>query len=103
MPDGARLLPGWPRALREDLAAAYCGLSPSAFQRAVAPKVPAIRPSPGCVAWLRDDLDAYLDDCRTAGQPAREEAPDDAELRALAARLAAPPPSARGRKAKAGR
>ena len=60
MPDGARL-PGWPRALREPLAAAYVGLSASTFRAAVAPSVPSVRLTTGRVAWLREDLDAWLD------------------------------------------
>ena len=94
MPDPR--LPGWPRALREDLAAAYVGLSASTFRAAVAPAVPAVRLSPGRVAWLRDDLDRWLDSRRDGPRQAEE---IDADIRALAERLAAPAPSARRRKA----
>ncbi|MBS7810500.1 helix-turn-helix transcriptional regulator [Roseococcus pinisoli] len=54
-------LPYWPRALREPLAAAYVGLSGSTFRQVVVPAVPAVRLTTGRVAWLREDLDAWLD------------------------------------------
>lgn len=54
-------LPFTPRAMRADLAALYVGLSPSTFRQVVAPVVPAIRLTAGRVAWLREDLDAWLD------------------------------------------
>ncbi|NKE43421.1 hypothetical protein HB662_01430 [Roseomonas frigidaquae] len=60
MPDGTAL-PGWPRALREEWAAAYVGLSPSTFRQAVVPAVQAVRLTAGRVAWLREDLDAWLE------------------------------------------
>jgi predicted DNA-binding transcriptional regulator AlpA len=65
MPDGF-ILPGWPRALREELAAAYVGLSPASFRRDVVPEVPPIKLTTRCVGWLREDLDAWLD--RRAGR-----------------------------------
>jgi predicted DNA-binding transcriptional regulator AlpA len=60
MQDASRL-PDWPRALRLPLAAAYVGLSPATFQRAVATAVVAIYLTPGTVVWLREDLDRWLD------------------------------------------
>jgi len=56
-----RGLPGWPRALRATLAAAYVGVSESAFYAHIASAIPHIHPTPGTTAWLREDLDAYLD------------------------------------------
>lgn len=61
MPDHTRL-PDWPRALRLPLAAAYVGLSATAFREHVASKLSAIHLTPGTVAWLRDDLDRWLDE-----------------------------------------
>ena len=56
-----RALPGWPRALRAPLAAAYVGVSEPAFRIHIAPGLQSINPTPGTRAWLREDLDAYLD------------------------------------------
>ena len=54
---------GWPRGMKEDVAASYVGLSPSAFLRAVgAGKLP--QPewiTRGRRIWLKDDLDDFLD------------------------------------------
>ena len=63
-------LPGWPRGLREELAAAYVGLSVGTFRAQVAAgEAPdAIRLTAGRKVWLRDDLDRYLD--RKAGHVA---------------------------------
>lgn len=57
MPD---IPPAWPRALRAELAAAYVGLSTASFARhcAVAP----IQVTPHLKAWLREDLDRWLDE-----------------------------------------
>ena len=52
-------LPAWPRALRASLAAAYLGMSEASFRRHVA--IPPVQTAPGIVAWLREDLDAWLD------------------------------------------
>jgi len=64
MPERRQQPPSWPYALRAPLAAAFCGLSESAFLLHVAPHVPSIAPSPGSRAWLRDDLAAWLDGLR---------------------------------------
>lgn len=67
MPDGSRLtpaeLPGWPRALRAPLAAAYLGVSRSLLHELVARgELPRpIHITPGTAVWLRDQLDAWLD------------------------------------------
>lgn len=60
MPDGSAL-PGWPRALKEAWAAAYVSLAPSTFRALVAPQIPPIWVTDGRVAWLREDLDRWLD------------------------------------------
>lgn len=56
-------LPGWPRALHVDLAAAYVSLSPASFLASVkkndAPQ--PISVSAGRKAWLIEDLDGWLD------------------------------------------
>lgn len=62
-------LPGWPRGLREPLAAAYVGLSGSTFRQVVVPQVPAIRLTPSRVVWLREDLDRWLDAKRPSSEP----------------------------------
>ena len=57
-------IPGWPRALSEDLAAAYVGqLSIGTFRAEVdAGRIPAaVQLTSGRKAWLIEDLDAYLD------------------------------------------
>lgn len=74
MPD--QPLPGWPRGLREELAAAYVGLSVSTVRAlrhdgAFPAPVPLTR---GRQVFLRDDLDAWLD--RKAG---RTMAPDGSD------------------------
>jgi predicted DNA-binding transcriptional regulator AlpA len=60
-------LPGWPRGLREDLAAAYVGLSVSTIRsERIAGRFPApIAITVGRIVYLREDLDSYLD--RKAG------------------------------------
>lgn len=55
-------LPGWPRGMREDIAAEYVGLSPATLRSQVA----ATRLTPGRIVYLKEDLDAYLD--RKAGR-----------------------------------
>jgi predicted DNA-binding transcriptional regulator AlpA len=56
-------LPGWPRALRREWAAAYVGLGTSTFDQGVEDgDLPKPIPTIGTVkAWLLDDLDAWLD------------------------------------------
>jgi predicted DNA-binding transcriptional regulator AlpA len=68
-------LPGWPRALREEWAAAYVGMSASLFRTAVASEVSPVRLSKTRVAWLREDLDAWLD--RRAGRVAGSTEPEN--------------------------
>lgn len=74
MPDGANL-PGWPRALREDWAAAYVGLGTTTFREQVAPSVPAVTLVGRRKAWLREDLDRWLDARRAGGAPSEEDNP----------------------------
>lgn len=56
-------LPGWPRGLREPLAAAYVGVSEALIRREVAagafPRPVSL--TPGRQVWLREDLDRWLD------------------------------------------
>ncbi len=61
-------LPGWPRGLREDLAAGYVGLSASTIraERARGAFPAPVLLTPGRQVYLREDLDAYLD--RKAGR-----------------------------------
>jgi predicted DNA-binding transcriptional regulator AlpA len=56
-------LPGWPRGLREPLAAAYVGLSASTIRAEYAAgRFPApVALTVGRQVWLRDDLDLWLD------------------------------------------
>ncbi len=65
-----RALPGWPRGLREELAAAYVGLSAGTIraERARGAFPAAVLLTPGRIVYLREDLDAYLD--RKAGRVA---------------------------------
>ena len=62
MPDGGTL-PGWPRGMRVDQAAAYCGISRSSLHQLVAagdaPK--PVKLTRGIAVWLKEDLDAWLD------------------------------------------
>jgi predicted DNA-binding transcriptional regulator AlpA len=58
----------------EKAAAYYVGLSPSTFRAEVAPNVRPIRLTQGRIAWLREDLDAWLE--RRAGRiPVDQPAP----------------------------
>lgn len=103
MPDGSTL-PGWPRALREDLAAAYVGLSATTFRQVVAPAVPAILLSTGRIAWRRDHLDAWIESRPTrngvvdSAPPAADAAPppEPAHARSPVAAALANLPPARG-------
>ncbi len=54
-----------PRLLKTEEAARYVGLSVSSFRSEVAPWCRKLHPVAGRVAWLRDDLDAWID--RLAG------------------------------------
>ena len=53
--------PDWPRAMRVPDAAAYVGLSNTTFLREVAPRLKSVPLTCRTVAWLREDLDAWLD------------------------------------------
>lgn len=68
----ATATPGWPLLLRRELAAAYVGMSPSTFDKAVKE---GLLPRPvatvySLVQWHRGDLDAWAEDRRAEGQPA---------------------------------
>lgn len=54
------MLPDWPAAMRAELAAAYCGLSESAFRQHKTRPAP-VRPTPKTVVWRRADLDRWLE------------------------------------------
>ena len=69
-------LPGWPRALPAPLAAAYVGLSVTSIYRLADFPAP-VHLSPGRIAWLREDLDRWLD-AKAGRMPAST--PDDADL-----------------------
>jgi hypothetical protein len=62
------LLPGWPRGMREELAAGYVGLSVGTLraERARGSITAPVQLTPGRIVYLREDLDAYLD--RKAGR-----------------------------------
>lgn len=62
-------LPSWPRGLRSELAAAYCGVSESWLRLELncGRFPPPVRLSPGRIIWLREDLDRWLDE--KAGRP----------------------------------
>lgn len=78
MPDGAP--PFTPRALKAEHAAYYVGLSVTTFHQQVAPAVPAVQLTPGRKAWLREDLDAWLDSRRPPvdrPRPDGEDAPPE--------------------------
>ncbi|MCP1221360.1 AlpA family phage regulatory protein [Acetobacter orientalis] len=59
-------MPDWPRILRREGAAQYLGISPSILDREVASgSLPKPIPITGCIrGWVRDDLDAWIDDRR---------------------------------------
>lgn len=65
--DGSTL-PGWPMMLRRELAAQYCGMSPSTFDVEVKEgRIPKPVPTtPGLFAWHRSDLEAWGEDRRSA-------------------------------------
>lgn len=74
-----RTLPGWPRGLREELAAAYVGMSVNGLRTKVeAGEIePPRRHSSGRIVYLRDNLDAYLDRLfNVADPPTTSAAPD---------------------------
>lgn len=67
-------LPGWPRGMPAELAAAYIGLSASGLRVEVrAGRISATVLTPGRVVYLREDLDSYLD-ARAGRTPAPVEA-----------------------------
>ncbi len=75
-----RAMPGWPRALSQPLAAAYLSLSEGSFRAQVMPDVPPIHLTGRRIAWLKEDLDAWLD--RRADRPPPEPEPQSAEREA---------------------
>lgn len=71
MRDGGTL-PGWPLMLRREQAAAYVGMSPSAFDAEVkAKRIPAPIPTTDTLkAWHRGDLEAWAEERRAAADHA---------------------------------
>lgn len=62
------MLPDWPRIMRREKAAQYLDISPATLDQAVASgKMPKPIPITGTIkGWVRDDLDAWIEDRRTA-------------------------------------
>lgn len=101
MPDGAPLFGFTPRALPIRAAAYYVGLSPTTFRAEVATHIAPVRLSAGRIAWLREDLDRWLDSRRQPAEPTRPApAPEPAHAARdpFAAALANLPPSRRARR-----
>lgn len=69
MPRRSVILPDWPRGMREDIAAEYVGLSVGSLRAEVLRQrmAPPVRLTPGRIVYLREHLDAYLD--QAAGGP----------------------------------
>ena len=66
----ARRLPDWPRMLTKPLAASYCGLARTDFDRAVAAgQLPEATRLCGQEVWCRFALDQALDRLTGAGVP----------------------------------
>lgn len=65
-----RTVAAWPRGLREDQAADYVALSVSTFRREVARGAapPPVHVTAGRLAWVREDLDAYVDRLAAASE-----------------------------------
>lgn len=62
------MLPDWPRIMRREKAAQYLDISPAMLDQAVTSgKMPKPIPITGTIkGWVRDDLDAWIEDRRTA-------------------------------------
>lgn len=60
----SRVIHAWPRGMRVEIAAAYCGISEPWLQAALGrQEFPApVRLSAARVIWLKDDLDRWLDE-----------------------------------------
>lgn len=61
-----RRLPDWPRAMGEQLAAAYLDLSVGTFRAQVMGQVTRVAITERRIVYLKEDLDAWLD--RKAGK-----------------------------------
>ena len=53
-------LPDWPGLMRAPEAAAYLSISEEAFRKHVAPRLRAVKVTPGSVSWARRDLDRLI-------------------------------------------
>lgn len=76
MPDGSTL-PGWPRFLRAEKAAAYLDVSKSHFLATIAAELKAVHLGRHIKGWLREDLDAWLDAKANRAPASREVNPWD--------------------------
>ncbi len=65
----------WPRAMKADTAAEYLDVSKTHFLDVIAPGLPFVRWSDRTIRWLRDDLDAWLDQQAGRAAPSRAAAP----------------------------
>jgi len=63
-------LHNWPRRMKADLAAEYCGVSSTKFRSEVAVgRLPAGILDGGNRLWYREDLDSALDRLKQGGEP----------------------------------
>ena len=65
------MLPDWPRIMRREKAAQYLDISPAMLDQAVASgQMPKPIPITGTIkGWVRDDLDAWIEDRRQGHYP----------------------------------
>lgn len=65
------MLPDWPRIMRREKAAQYLDISPEMLDQAVASgKMPKPIPITATIkGWVRDDLDAWIEDRRQGYYP----------------------------------
>lgn len=69
--------PDWPAVLSQELAAAYIGISPTAFRTEIAPQVPPIHITQRRVGWVRLHLDAWIARQASGGSSSMEANPWD--------------------------
>ncbi|PCD79986.1 AlpA family phage regulatory protein [Acetobacter orleanensis] len=67
-------MPDWPRIMRREKAAQYLDISPSLLDREVASgRLPKpVQLTPTVRGWVRDDLDAMIDDLKNPMDPASD-------------------------------
>ncbi len=83
-PTAANTAGPWPRAMTLERAARYVGMGPSTLLREVkegrAP--PPVKLTPGgCVRWLKEQLDAWVDDCAARAEDGKALNPWDGPAR----------------------